>query len=50
MKLETALLHSLFAACMLLCLAVMSAMFVLPPPATLAAGQAQAAAPADAKG
>jgi hypothetical protein len=44
MKLETILLHSLFAACMLLCLAVMSAMLVLPTPtAVAAASQAQAA-------
>jgi hypothetical protein len=51
MKLETVLLHSLFAVCLLLCLGVMSAMLVLPTPtATVAANQAQAAAIADAEG
>jgi hypothetical protein len=50
MKFEAALLHGLFAACMLLCLGVMSAMLVLPTPATLAANQAQATAVASTEG
>ncbi|MCX7513516.1 hypothetical protein [Frateuria sp. STR12] len=50
MKLETVLLHSLFAACMLLCLAVMSAMLILPTPTAVAASQAQAVASANTEG
>lgn len=37
MKFETLLLQSFFAACMLLCLAVMGAMLVQPSPRALAA-------------
>ena len=37
MKFETVLLQSFFAACMLLCLAVMSAMLVMPSPRAVAA-------------
>ncbi|UGB37310.1 hypothetical protein [Frateuria soli] len=51
MKFETILLQSLFAVCMLLCLAVMSAMLVLPTPTALAAAsQAHAATIANAEG
>ncbi|HET6804498.1 MAG TPA: hypothetical protein VFH59_03525 [Frateuria sp.] len=51
MKFETVLLQSFFAAAMLLCLAVMSAMLILPSPNTLAAAtQAHAAAVANARG
>jgi hypothetical protein len=51
MKFETILLQSFFAACMLLCLAVMSAMLVLPTPTAVAAAtQAHAAAVANAEG
>ena len=50
MKFETILLQSFFAACMLLCLAVMSAMLVLPTPTAVAASQAHAAAVANAEG
>jgi len=50
MKLETVLLHSLFAACMLLCVAVMGTMLILPTPTAIAASQAQAAAIANTEG
>ncbi|MGN2250950.1 hypothetical protein ACFWZ1_12855 [Frateuria sp. GZRe14] len=40
MKFETLILHSLFAACLLLCVAVMSAMLVLPMPTATAAAHA----------
>lgn len=51
MKLETVLLHSLFAACLLVCLGVMSAMLVLPTPtAVVAANQTHAAAVANTEG
>ncbi|HEV2622660.1 MAG TPA: hypothetical protein VGU65_11310 [Frateuria sp.] len=51
MKFETLMLHSLFAACLLLCVGVMSAMLVLPSPTSLAASNAKAAAVvADAAG
>lgn len=49
MKFETIILHGLFAACMLLCLSVMSAMFILPTPTALAS-QAQATVAANAQG
>lgn len=42
MKFETVILHSLFAACMVLCLAVMSAMLILPTPTAVAASHAPA--------
>jgi hypothetical protein len=51
MKFETVLLQSFFAACMLLCLAVMSAMLILPTPTTVAASsQARTAATANVEG
>lgn len=51
MKFETIMLHGLFAACMLLCVSVMSAMFVLPTPTALAAAsQTQAAVVANSQG
>jgi hypothetical protein len=50
MKFETILLHSLFAACMLICLAVMSAMLVSPTPTSVAASQVHAAAMVHAEG
>ena len=43
MKFETVILHSLFAACMVLCLAVMSAMLILPTPTSVAASQVRTA-------
>ena len=50
MKFETIILHSLFAACMLICLAVMSAMLISPTPTSVAASQARTAAVAHAEG
>ncbi|MEI7036208.1 hypothetical protein [Fulvimonas yonginensis] len=50
MKFETLMLHGLFAACLLLCLGVMSAMFVLPAPAAIAAGHAPSTAAVSAEG
>lgn len=51
MKFETVLLQSFFAACMLLCLAVMGAMLILPSPTSLAAAsQTHVAALANARG
>jgi hypothetical protein len=50
MKFETLMLNSLFAACLLLCVGVMSAMLVLPAPTSLAAANAHAAVVADAAG
>jgi len=43
MKFETLMLHSLFAACMLICLGVISAMLILPAPVTLASAHAATA-------
>jgi hypothetical protein len=50
MKFETVILHSLFAACMLICVAVMGTMLVSPTPTALAASQAHAATVANAEG
>lgn len=50
MKFETVILHSLFAACMLICLAVMSSMLILPTPTSVAASHAQTVAVAHAEG
>jgi hypothetical protein len=50
MKFETVLLHSVFAACLLLCLTVMGAMLVLPTPTALAANPANAAHVVNAEG
>ena len=50
MKLETLLLHSLFAACMLLCVAVMGAMLLQPAPALIAGAQAPSAHAVKAEG
>jgi hypothetical protein len=50
MKFETLMLHSLFAACMLLCLGVMSAMLILPTPTAVTASHAPVASLASAAG
>jgi hypothetical protein len=50
MKFETLMLHSLFAACLLLCLGVMSAMLILPTPTAIAASHAPVAAMVSAAG
>ena len=44
MKFETLMLHSFFAACLMLCLGVMSSMLVQPTPTAIAAQHAQTAA------
>lgn len=50
MKFETLMLNSLFAACLLLCVGVMSAMLVLPSPTSVAASAQAPAVVADAAG
>lgn len=47
MKLETIILQSLFAVCMLICLAVMSSMLILPTPTSVAASHTQTVAHAE---
>ena len=50
MKFETVLLHSLFAASLLICLSVMGAMLTTKSPAPVAANQAPTATLTNAAG